>query len=150
MLNEDLGQEKQEIDPFLNIFEEGMEEFVKYQRQKGQNYKTKAERHKEKLERLERDLNDQQLRKQRNHERRQADKAKLLKIKETMSQEEIKTFMKERKEKKKEEREKVLKAMNTGQVMMIDLVFEEKMNGKENKSLTKQIQLIMKGIKHID
>ncbi len=35
-----------------------MEEFVKYQRQKGQNYKTKAERHKEKLERLERDLND--------------------------------------------------------------------------------------------
>ncbi len=79
------------------------------------------------------------MRKQRNHERRQADKAKLLKIKETMSQEEIKTFMKERKEKKKEEREKVLKAMNTGQVMMIDLVFEEKMNGKENKSLTKQI-----------
>lgn len=67
-----------------------------------------------------------------------------------MSQEEVKTFMKERKEKKKEEREKVLKAMNTGQVMMIDLVFEEKMNGKENKSLTKQIQLIMKGIKHID
>lgn len=56
-----------------------------------------------------------------------------------MSQEEVKTFMKERKEKKKEEREKVLKAMNTGQVMMIDLVFEEKMNGKENKSLTKQI-----------
>lgn len=79
------------------------------------------------------------MRKQRNHERRQADKAKLMKIKETMSQEEIKTFMKERKEKKKEEREKVLKAMNTGQVMMIDLVFEEKMNGKENKSLTKQI-----------
>lgn len=40
--------------------------------------------------------------------------------------------------------------MKTGQVVMIDLVYESKMNGKENKSLAKQIELIMKGIKHVD
>ena len=34
--------------------------------------------------------------------------------------------------------------------MMIDLVYEDKMNPKENKSLCKQIELIMKAIKHID
>ena len=40
--------------------------------------------------------------------------------------------------------------MESGQVMMIDMVYEDKMNPKENKSLTKQIELIMKAIKHID
>lgn len=40
--------------------------------------------------------------------------------------------------------------MKTGQTVMIDLVFEGKMNGKENKSLAKQIELIMKGIKHVE
>jgi hypothetical protein len=40
--------------------------------------------------------------------------------------------------------------MPTGQVFMIDLVYEAKMNGKENKSLGKQIELIMKGIKHLN
>lgn len=40
--------------------------------------------------------------------------------------------------------------MTTGQVMMIDLVYEDKMNGKENRSLAKQIELIMKVIKHLD
>jgi hypothetical protein len=40
--------------------------------------------------------------------------------------------------------------MNTGQVMMIDCVFESKMNVKENKSLCKQAELIMKAIRHID
>ena len=40
--------------------------------------------------------------------------------------------------------------MESGQVMMIDMVYEDKMNLKENKSLTKQIELIMKAIKHID
>ena len=39
--------------------------------------------------------------------------------------------------------------MGTGQVIMVDLAFEELMNGKENKSLAKQIELIMKGIKHV-
>ena len=68
----------------------------------------------------------------------------------TMTEEEAKKFKKEAKYKRKEEREKVRKAMGTGQVMMIDLVFEDKMNGKENKSLGKQVELIMKAIKHID
>ena len=35
-------------------------------------------------------------------------------------------------------------------MMMIDLVFEHKMNSKENKSLSKQIELITQVIKHID
>ena len=34
--------------------------------------------------------------------------------------------------------------------MMIDLVYEDKMNPKENKSLAKQVELIMKAIKHIN
>lgn len=29
--------------------------------------------------------------------------------------------------------------MTSGQVMMLDLVFEDKMNSKENKSLCKQV-----------
>lgn len=40
--------------------------------------------------------------------------------------------------------------MGSGQVIMVDLAFEELMNGKENKSLAKQIELIMKGIKHVE
>ena len=40
--------------------------------------------------------------------------------------------------------------MQTGQIVMVDLVYEDRMNGKENKSLGKQIELIMKGIKHVD
>ena len=40
--------------------------------------------------------------------------------------------------------------MVDGQVIMIDLVYENIMNGKENKSLAKQIELIMKGIKHVE
>lgn len=62
-----------------------MDEFVSYQKQKGEDYKSKAQRHKEKVERLERDLNDAELRKQRNHERRQAEKNKLNKLVSTMS-----------------------------------------------------------------
>lgn len=37
-----------------------------------------------------------------------------------------------------------------GQPILIDLVFESKMNGKENKSLAKQIELITKAINHVE
>lgn len=37
--------------------------------------------------------------------------------------------------------------MGVGQMMILDLVYEDKMNQKENKSLGKQIQLIMRAIK---
>lgn len=40
--------------------------------------------------------------------------------------------------------------METGQVMMIDIVFEDRMGAKENKSLAKQIELITKVIKHTE
>ena len=38
--------------------------------------------------------------------------------------------------------------MDHGQVFILDLVYEEKMNEKENRSLAKQVELIMKVIKH--
>lgn len=84
-------------------------------------------------------MNDIDLKKQRNLERRQAEKAKLHQIIGNMSQEEIKKFIIERKQKRAQQKQKVKNAMDTGQVMIVDLVFEEKMNGKENKSLAKQI-----------
>lgn len=40
--------------------------------------------------------------------------------------------------------------MAHGQVVMIDLVYESKMNEKENRSLAKQVELIMKAIKHTE
>lgn len=40
--------------------------------------------------------------------------------------------------------------MGHGQVIMIDMVYESKMNEKENRSLAKQIELIMKAIKHTE
>ena len=40
--------------------------------------------------------------------------------------------------------------MTTGQVFMLDLVYDDFMNGKEKKSLAKQIELIMIAIKRIE
>jgi hypothetical protein len=40
--------------------------------------------------------------------------------------------------------------MATGQMIILDLVFESKMNQKENRSLGSQIELIMKAIKHVE
>ena len=40
--------------------------------------------------------------------------------------------------------------MGSGQVFMIDMVYEQQMNEKENRSLAKQVELIMKVIKHFD
>lgn len=39
--------------------------------------------------------------------------------------------------------------MATGHVIILDLVYEGKMNSKENKSLGSQIELIMKAIRHV-
>ena len=89
-------------DPFLNIFEEGTEEFLTYRKEKGENYKTKAQKHKEKIAKLERDLNDAELKKQRNRERRQAEKAKIHKVMEGMTEEEVQKFIHDRKEKREE------------------------------------------------
>ena len=65
-----------------------------------------------------------------------------------MTPEEANKFQRENSERKKLERERVKQAMETGQVMMIDIVFEDRMGAKENKSLAKQIELITKVIKH--
>ena len=43
-----------------------------------------------------------------------------------------------------------MNARYTGLPILIDVVYENKMNPKENKSLAIQIQLIMKTMKHID
>ena len=40
--------------------------------------------------------------------------------------------------------------MTTGQVFMIDMSFEDQMNEKENRSLAKQVELLMRVIKHFD
>lgn len=95
-------------------------------------------------------MNDADMKRKRNIERRNAEKAKMNQIISNMSEEQLRNFIEGRKQKKKEEKEKVRNAMHTGQVIMVDLAFEEFMNGKENKSLAKQIELIMKGIKHVD
>lgn len=39
--------------------------------------------------------------------------------------------------------------MATGQMIILDLVYEEKMNNKENKSLGSQIELILKAIRYV-
>lgn len=67
-----------------------------------------------------------------------------------MTEEELSEFYTLRNQKKKEDREKVRKSVLTGQVMIIDLVYEDRMNSKENRSLAKQIELIMQSIKQLD
>lgn len=39
-------------DPFLNIFEDGTEEFLTYRKEKGESYKSRAQKNKEKIEKL--------------------------------------------------------------------------------------------------
>jgi Trm5-related predicted tRNA methylase len=40
--------------------------------------------------------------------------------------------------------------MATGQMIILDLVYEGKMNNKENKSLGSQIELILKAIRYVE
>lgn len=127
-----------------------MEEFVLYERHHPESYKSRNQKNREKIAKLEQDMNDADLKRKRNIERRNAEKAKMNQIISTMTPEELKAFIEDRKRKRKEEKEKVRNAMATGQVIMVDLAYEEMMNGKENKSLAKQIELIMKGIKHVE
>ena len=87
-------------DPLANLFQEGMEQFEKYERQRGADYISRTQKHKEKIAKLQKDLNDPELKKQRNRERRLVEKAKIHKIIDNMSEEELKTFMIERKRKK--------------------------------------------------
>ena len=61
---------------------------------------SRTQKHKEKIAKLQKDLNDPELKKQRNRERRLVEKAKIHKIIDNMSEEELKTFMIERKRKK--------------------------------------------------
>jgi hypothetical protein len=95
-------------------------------------------------------MNDAELKKKRNVERRNYEKAKINQIISKMNEEELRNFIEGRKNKRKENKEKVRNAMETGQVIMVDLAYEKLMNGKENKSLGKQIELITKGIKHVE
>ena len=39
--------------------------------------------------------------------------------------------------------------MSTGQMIILDLVYEDKMNNKENKSLGSQIELILKANRYV-
>jgi hypothetical protein len=66
-----------------------------------------------------------------------------------MNEEQIKIFIEGRKKTRAENRLKVREGIKIGQPILIDLVFESKMNGKENKSLAKQIELITKAINHV-
>ena len=43
-----------------------------------------------------------------------------------------------------------MKGLETGMPILIDMVYENKMNAKENKSLAMQIELIMKSLKHME
>lgn len=66
-----------------------------------------------------------------------------------MTPEEANEFMRKKNIKKKQDQERIRIAKKNGHPIMIDLVFEERMNGKENKSLAKQIELIYKGLRHL-
>jgi Trm5-related predicted tRNA methylase len=99
------------------------------------------------VQRITRKFVDPELKRQTRQQQKQAEKAKLHRIIESMSEAEARAYLDERKARRAEEKGRVRAAMGSGQVFMIDLVFEGKMNEKENKSLTKQIELIMRAIK---
>lgn len=67
-----------------------------------------------------------------------------------MTKEEAREYLDERKKEHAFKKQRVRQAMGHGQVIMLDLVYESKMNEKENKSLIKQIELIMHAIKHFE
>lgn len=79
--------------------------------------------------------------------RRQQEKKKMMKEIEGMTEEEAREFIKAKREKKKMVKERTIKALESGMPILIDMVYEDKMNEKENKSLATQIELIMKVVK---
>lgn len=42
----------------MNIFYEGVEEFITYERQQSEEYKSRNQKNKDKIAKLERDMND--------------------------------------------------------------------------------------------
>lgn len=66
---------------------------------------------------------------------------------DNMTKEEAREYLDERKKERAFKKQRVREAMGHGQVIMLDLVYETSMNEKENKSLAKQIELIMRDIK---
>lgn len=127
-----------------------MEVFVHHVKERPEQHRTRGQKNKEKIAKLERDMNDPELKKKRNHERRQAEKNKISSILATLSPEEVKKFVVERKQAKELGRQRAIQGMLNGQTIMVDLVFESRMNGKENKSLSKQIELITQAVKKAD
>lgn len=67
-----------------------------------------------------------------------------------MAPEEAKAYITAKRKLKEELKQKIRKAMGHGQVFMVDMVYEDKMNEKENRSLGKQVELIMQVIKHFE
>ena len=98
------SSEGQIEDPLANIFEEGMEEFAFYEKEYSETYKTRGQKNKEKLAKMERDFNDVEMKKERNAKRRNAEKAKLHGIIEKLSEQQLKKFIIDRKVKRKEEK----------------------------------------------
>ena len=56
-----------------------------------------------------------------------------------MTEAQARAYLDNIKNQKKLKKEKIKSAMATGQMMILDLVYQEKMNNKENKSLGSQI-----------
>jgi Trm5-related predicted tRNA methylase len=96
------------------------------------------------------DHNDPEQRKERHQLRRQQNRNKLEKEIKGMNSEEIKLFLAGKKKAKLEQRDRTAMGLQLGTPILVDAVFEAKMNEKENKSLAIQIELIMKAIKHVE
>ena len=112
-----------------------------------ETYKTRGQKNKERVERLTKHVWDQETKLKKRKEQKEAAKARLHQVIDNMAEEEKRRYLDEKKQKKREEKEKVRAAMEKGRLIMIDLVYEARMNDKENTSLGKQVELIMCMIK---
>lgn len=80
-------------DPMVQLFGEGVDQFVLYEKTRDENYKSRSERHRAKLDRLHKDLADPQLRKIRNKQRRDAEKARLSAQLNKLSPQEVTVYL---------------------------------------------------------
>lgn len=110
---------------------------MKYEKEIGDGYKSRQEKTKERVQKLIRQVHED--RKEKRKHRKETDLKKLKEVLSTMTEIEARAYLDDIKAKKKEKKEKVREAMATGQMMILDLAYEGKMNEKENKSLGNQV-----------
>ena len=82
---------------------------------------------------------DEETKKQKRQGQKEAAKARLHQVIDQMSEVEKREYLDEKKAKRKEAKDKVRKAMKDGRPILLDLVYEGRMNDKENTSLGKQV-----------